>query len=247
MANARLVAHLTWDAVRDATASGAPAVLPIGAGSKQHAFHLPLSTDAIQAEWFADRAAEYCGGLVFPALTYGFYPAFADYPGSITLRQETFQAVVRDLVDDLLDQVHSFVLVVDAGISTIEPAKLAISQTKRPDRVRYAAIYCGANFMSVRETIMEQSSGGHADEIETSVMLAIESQRVDMARAEPPTLRRARAEARLDRPFDPALSSFEPSGADGDPTLASLEKGRELVSAILSDIRQVCGETAGEL
>ena len=45
---------LTWDEVARRIAAGAAAILPIGAAAKQHGFHLPLNTDRIQAEWFAE-------------------------------------------------------------------------------------------------------------------------------------------------------------------------------------------------
>lgn len=52
------VGALTWDAVRTRIAEGALAILLVGAGAKQHGWHLPLRTDQIQAEWRAARLAE---------------------------------------------------------------------------------------------------------------------------------------------------------------------------------------------
>jgi creatinine amidohydrolase len=52
----------------------------------------------------AAEAAEPLGVLVLPALAYGLTPSFAAYPGSPTLRLETFLAVLRDLLDSLEGQ-----------------------------------------------------------------------------------------------------------------------------------------------
>ena len=235
------VNELTWDAVRDALASGAPAVLPIGAGSKQHGFHLPLGADARQAEWFAFEAAKRCGGLIWPTLTYGYYPAFAEYAGSVSLSRKTFEAVVGDVLGALLSQSKSAVLVIDLGVSTIESVAAAIGRFADPARVRHIPIYRGARFEAARRDLSEQGAGGHADEIETSILLAIAPKIVDMARAEasPPG---SGAEAGPLSPSDRSSPNYAPSGSTGDPTLATAEKGRRLVAAILEDIDAVCAD-----
>src|SRR2546430_1812789 len=74
-------------------------VLPIGS-TEQHAY-LSLETDNLLAEGVAVEAAEPLGVPVLPVLPYGLTPSFAAYPGSPTLRLETFVAVVRDLLESL--------------------------------------------------------------------------------------------------------------------------------------------------
>src|SRR5919109_367739 len=74
-------------------------VLPIGS-TEQHAY-LSLETDNLLAESVAIEAAEPLGVPVLPVLPYGLTPSFAAYPGSPTLRLETFLAVLRDLLDSL--------------------------------------------------------------------------------------------------------------------------------------------------
>ena len=65
------VSRLTWKNVSARLAAGAAAILPIGAGAKQHGVHLPMDTDQIQAEWFAQELANKFDALVWPTLTYG--------------------------------------------------------------------------------------------------------------------------------------------------------------------------------
>ena len=77
-------------------------VLPLGS-TEQHAY-LSLATDTILAERVAVEAAEPLGVPVLPALPYGLTPNFAAYPGSPTLRLETFRAVVLDLLSSLYGQ-----------------------------------------------------------------------------------------------------------------------------------------------
>jgi creatinine amidohydrolase len=74
-------------------------VLPLGS-TEQHAY-LSLATDNILAERAAVEAAEPLGVVVLPVLPYGLTPAFGAFPGSPSLRVDTFVAVLRDLLDSL--------------------------------------------------------------------------------------------------------------------------------------------------
>ena len=77
-------------------------VIPLGS-IEQHAY-LSLGVDRILSERVAAEAAEPLGVLVLPSLPYGVTPHFAAYPGSPTLRLETYRALLRDLLDSLVGQ-----------------------------------------------------------------------------------------------------------------------------------------------
>jgi creatinine amidohydrolase len=77
-------------------------VLPLGS-VEQHAY-LSLGVDTILSERVSVEAAEPLGVPVLPALAYGLTPYFAAYPGSPTLRTETYRALLRDLLDSLHGQ-----------------------------------------------------------------------------------------------------------------------------------------------
>jgi creatinine amidohydrolase len=87
------------------------AVLPLGC-TEQHAY-LSLSTDSILAERVAAEAADPLGIPVFPVVGYGITPHFRAYPGTVSLRVETFLAVIRDVLDGLKEQGFRRVLVVN--------------------------------------------------------------------------------------------------------------------------------------
>jgi creatinine amidohydrolase len=77
-------------------------VIPLGS-IEQHAY-LSVGVDRILAERVSVEAAGPLGVLVMPALPYGLTPYFAAYPGSPTLRVETYQGLLRDLLDSLAGQ-----------------------------------------------------------------------------------------------------------------------------------------------
>lgn len=218
------IAELTWDEVERLLAEGRPAILPIGAAAKEHGLHLPMNTDAIQAEWLADRLAEQTGALIWPAVTYGFYPAFTDFPGSISLSRETFIAMVRDIVSDIKHHGARHVFALDTGISTIAPVNEAISGLTDVTHLR---IHEGPAYKSAVASLRGQTFGSHADELETSRMLVIAPEQVNMNRAA----------ATPKGPIHGPLTRVNaPSGSYGDPTLATREKGEKLIAAMLEDL-----------
>ncbi|MHB8643484.1 MAG: creatininase family protein [Gaiellaceae bacterium] len=77
-------------------------VVPLGS-IEQHGY-LSLGVDRILSERVSVEAAEPLGVLVLPSLPYGLTPYFAAYPGSPTLRVETYRALLRDLLDSLYGQ-----------------------------------------------------------------------------------------------------------------------------------------------
>jgi len=97
-------------------------VLPI-ASTEQHGY-LSLETDNILAERVSAEGAEPLGVLVLPVLPYGLTPSFAAYPGSPTLRLETFLAVLRDLLDSLYGQGFRRFLVVNGHGGNLPAAGL---------------------------------------------------------------------------------------------------------------------------
>ena len=87
------------------------AVLPLGS-TEQHAY-LSLSVDSILAERVAVDAAEALGVPVFPVVAYGLTPYFSAYPGTVTLRMETYIALLRDILDSLAHSGFRRLLVVN--------------------------------------------------------------------------------------------------------------------------------------
>lgn len=86
-------------------------VLPLGS-TEQHAY-LSLAVDNILPSKLAHEAAAPLGIPVFPVLPYGITPYFRAYPGSVTLRVQTYLSVVRDLLDGLHEQGFRRILIVN--------------------------------------------------------------------------------------------------------------------------------------
>jgi len=235
-AERNFVEHMRWDEVARRIARGAAAFLPIGAAAKQHGLHLPLDTDRIQAEWLSAKLAERIDALVWPTLTYGHYPAFTEYAGSTSLSAATFEAMVAEIASQILSHGCRALFVLDTGISTRAPVQRALAQLETSNTL-HLKIHEGPRYRRAAAALARQGHGSHADELETSLMLAIAPELVDMLLAEASPAVAQVVPGRL-TPTDNASPNYSRSGSFGDPTLATLEKGEALLAAITDDLTE---------
>ena len=178
------LADAAWPEVGTRLAAGATAVLPVGAASKEHGRHLPMSTDYLQAQWLSSVLVQRAAVVVWPTVAYGHYPAFVDYPGSCNLSSATFRAMITELLEDIRRAGASRAAILNTGISTIRPLEQVVAKVQGFRGLRLINVYAGKNYLSVAAECEQQARGGHADESETSIMLAIAPEKVDMVRAE---------------------------------------------------------------
>ena len=234
-----MVEEATWVDIKARLQAGATALLPVGAACQEQGEHLPMATDRIQADWLARSLVRHANVVVWPTLSYGYYPAFVRYPGSISLARETFVRLARDVLRGILWSGPCQVLVVNTGISTIAPLEEAIRSLRNQGRLTLVNAYEGPCFRRVVAELEEQRCGSHADEIETSIMLVIAPERVRMGRAVAWDANRLQGAF---SPDDPTSVGYSPSGVYGDPTRANGAKGRRLLAAMFSDIlKQLSG------
>lgn len=230
------VEKLTWPQIEKKIASGATAILPIGAGSKEHGRHLPLNTDFLQAQCLADKLAASENVLIWPVLGYGYYPAFVDYPGSISVDASLFANTVSEIINGIIFSGIEDVMILNTGISTIPPLQKLLALPKYRENIRLHNVYSGTNFTAAIKAVETQAYGGHADEIETSIMLAIDESLVNMSFAKAPETSLVKPIARgLFNRSHPEQANYSPDGVNGDPSTANKEKGEVLLKALHED------------
>jgi len=163
-------------------------VLPLGS-TEQHAY-LSLGTDNILAERVALEAAEPLEIPVLPVMPYGLTPRFAAYPGSPTLRPDTFSAVVRDLLDSLYGQGFRRFLIVNGhgGNVPAEETTDAWAAAHSDARVRFHNWWNAPAAWSVVEDVDPES--GHAAWHENFPWTRLSGVDVPEARKEPVDLSR---------------------------------------------------------
>ena len=223
--------HLTW-ALAEPLLKQAPVVLvPLGARLKEHGLHLPLNNDWRIAEYLTKRVVDAAPVVAIPTLQYGYFPAFAEYPGSVSLRLETCRDLVVDVCRSLVPFGPKKYYVLNTGISTLKalaPAKELLAK----DGIRLEYTDLLIDLADVEAKVRTQDAGTHADEIETSMMLYIAPETVNLAAAQK-DIHPDKGPGGLTRDPNATGGVYSPTGAWGDPTLATREKGRIVVEALV--------------
>ena len=234
------LSDITWQQAADMLRPDTVVVVPLGAGSKEHGPHLKLGNDAILADYLTRRTIDAADVVVAPSLDYHFFPAFLEYPGSTSLTLQTAHAVTVDVAASLARYGPRRFYVLNTGVSTARALDVA-ARTLALQGILLTYTDLGAELERASAGLRRQEGGTHADEIETSMMLYIDPATVDMRRAVkefnpstgPLLLTRRRG----------APGTFSESGVWGDPTLATRDKGRviveALVTAVLGDIEKL--------
>jgi creatinine amidohydrolase len=234
-----LLETLSWDEAEQILTPNTLVVIALGAESKEHGRHLQLNNDFLMAEYLKKRVLDAAppNVVVAPTINYSYYPAFLEYPGSTSLSVDTARAMIADIIHSLAHYGPRRFYILNTGISTLRPLTEAASDLSKDGIVLR---YTDLTRDDPVEKKVRQSGGTHADEIETSMMLYIAPESVRMKKAvrdlnpnQPGGLTR-----------DPhGEGTYSPTGAWGDPTLATREKGRavveSLVATILKDIEEL--------
>ena len=202
-------------------------VIPLGAAAKEHGPHLPLNNDAIIANWLAEEVRQRLPVVVGPLINASFYPAFVEYPGSISLRLETARDVIVDTCNSLAGFGLTRFYVLNTGLSTLRV--LAQVGDQLADSLVFDYLNLDEALQGLPLDLLEQQYGSHADEHETSLMLHIAPEVVDMSKAIDDG---AEGEGRLTRERGQGLWSS--SGVYGQATLASADKGRVIAQQLLN-------------
>jgi creatinine amidohydrolase len=231
-------ARASWEEVSAAIAKGLLAVLPVGA-VEQHGAHLPLLTDTVLASGVARRIAEGCDALLLPAIAYGDAWTAEDWAGTLSLSPDTLRLTVTDIGRGLQRMGVKGLITVNGHFGNREPINLAARALGEAGFPVLHLDYPRLEALAVE--LMESEPAGpgfyHADEVETSMMLALAPETVRMERAAP------------EYPDFPELFGVEPmklsafnrSGVFGDPRPATAQKGEELIGGIAAESLRLIG------
>ncbi|MCK5739414.1 GNAT family N-acetyltransferase, partial [bacterium] len=200
------------------------AVLPVGA-CEQHSYHLPLATDALLAEYFAEFIGKQLDAAVLPALTFGTSYEHTGFRGTFSLSPETAMAVIRDLATEAeLQNFHTFIIVnFHGGNFFLAPVVRDINRHHPKIKVLLAF---------PPEFSPSPVCELHSGEWETSILLHLFPQFV--LPIQPNKMHPDWTEQRFRQPDlnHWGLGRVSPNGALGYPEKASIEKGAKIVTEI---------------
>lgn len=230
---------MTRDEVRDAIEQFPVAILPIGA-TEQHGHHLPLGVDIILAEHLARMVAAETGALLLPSLPFGYSWVWRDIPGTVSIQQHHVEAVLKDIAHSVARYGMKLLVVINGHDAN--NASLKYSSRELQDELDMPMIYL---FYPNIHKIMEQCCDSptwhgmfHADEFETSLMLAVKPELVQMDKA----VREYPVKPQLYDKSTISIGKLSTSGVYGDATLATKEKGEKMLQQFIASMVQLVQE-----
>jgi len=236
-----LWSQLTWPEAEQRFNEVDIALLPVGA-IEQHGPHLPLDTDAFDANYLAQKVAEACSEpkpLVLPVIPYGVSYHHDEFKGTISISNETLSHLVYEIG---MNVAHNGIkkLVIINGHGGNGPALNFAAQRINEDGHIFICVDTGETSDVDIYEIADTPNDVHAGEIETSTSLAVRPHLVKMERA-----------SKLIPQFSSRYLNFtskrgvswyaytkriSQNGVMGDPTNASAEKGRKMWKIMIAHL-----------
>jgi creatinine amidohydrolase len=249
--------NLPWPDLDNIAAKDSAVIVPVGQ-IVQHGPHLPVGTDVFQAEGVtASVAAEmHRRGLrtiIGPTISFGFSPPQESFPGYVNIRPEVLTEHVQDVASCLARHGLRKQAYIVFGPGSWWP--LYVTST-RLARLGAADIIIIDGLLLARTLGMDLIAGHdpasgkfdvHAGELETSLMLAFRPELVHMDKAVShfSEIHAAFASSASTRgPLGYQMAAvgmqewvkFGKDGVTGNATLATPEKGRQIVSRVVAEL-----------
>lgn len=250
----------TWLELRELAQRDDLVVVIPAATLEDHGHHLPIDTDVRLVEAVARGAVERFNAageakaLLFPTAVHGYTPHHMDFPGTVTLRWDTF---VQSLVQQGRSLCHhgfDRILIVNGHGSNAPLVNMAarLINLEHPGAVCASSFYLnGEKAQEVIARVRRSERGGmaHACELETSLYLALRPDLVQMELAVDEVPAYYTDNWWMDwsdgpLAYTPAWSAISQTGVTGAATLATAETGRALLDCAHEEIAGFIADVA---
>ena len=215
------------------------AILPIGS-IENHGPHLPVTTDWILADNLARGIAEKTGGFYIPALPISTNKEHRGKKGSVGMHSDIFYRMVFDICLDLKAQGFKRIIVIQGhgGIFVMNPIIRELNADHNPDLfvVKLDSMeVCWPAFQS--NGLLETPMGIHAEEAETSLMLHLHPELVDMSKA-------VDFYPEAPRPYlnYGGILRYCPDAVWGSATKGTAEKGKKMLEIAIEESVKYCNK-----
>jgi len=228
-----LISELTWPEAKKRFEETDIVLLPVGS-LEQHGPHLPLDTDAFDADHLARQVAERCSDpkpLVLPLIPYGVSYHHGDFPGTVSITNDTLSRLVYEIGICVAAKGVKKLVIINGHGGNIPSLKYAAQMINRDTHI-FTCVDTGETSGDDVEALVETSNDVHSGEIETSTALATRPELVQMGKARKniPRFSSEYLSFSSNRSVEwfSRTSKLSRSGVLGDPTKASAEKGRKI-------------------
>ncbi len=206
------------------------AVMVTGA-VEAHGTHMPLGTDVILPTYITETVAKRTKALVLPPVPFGDSWIFEPYQGTVSVRPVTLIAFYADVMESVFRHGFRFIVVVNGHGGNVSHLRDAAKRaTDGGDRAVIIVNWWHDLGKEARRNVIE-TIDGHAAEDETSEMLYVRPELVDMKSAQP-----AVSDSKYIVVSANYRSELYPSAVHGDPRPATAEKGRAIVEAAIDEL-----------
>jgi len=228
-----LLGELTWVEAKQRFSDIDIALLPVGS-TEQHGPHLPLDTDAFDAEYLARSVAEAMSEpkpIVLPLVSYGVSYHHMGFSGTISLSNETLTRLVYEIGISIARHGIRKLVIINGHGGNGPALQNAAQMINREARI-FACVDTGETSDVDVQKIIETPNDAHAGEMETSTALAVRPELVDMKKAKKsiPRFSSRYLNFSTSRSVEwyTQTEKISRSGILGDPTKATREKGERL-------------------
>ncbi|MBN2865053.1 MAG: creatininase family protein [Thiotrichales bacterium] len=229
--------QMTWEEIAQLTQSGMDAaLLPVGA-TEQHGPHLGCGMDTEIADKLSQHVADLTQVALLPTLPYGCSIGHSqNWPGTIALQPKTLIDVVKEIGDWVHISGFKRLFILNSHVSNFAPLRCALEMLRAEhDGFMVAIINSATVSERVKQRHFEDAEDWHANEAETSLMMAVAPDLVrENLLAESDDLDRT-----TDCVFSHPVNRTSLNGVTGNPSLASKQKGETLFNWMVEDFTQV--------
>ena len=233
--------ELTWPEARARFDEMAVALLPVGS-VEQHGPHLPLDTDAFDADYLARRVAGACSDpkpLVLPTISYGVSYHHNDFKGTISISDDTLVRLVYEIGTSIAaNGISKLVIINGHGGNT--PALNHAAQMINRDCHIFVCVDSGETSDVDVNDLIDTPNDVHAGEMETSTSLAVRPElvKMDLATKAVPEFssRYLNFTSKRGVSWYASTRKISETGVMGDPTLATVEKGRKIWQIMIAHL-----------
>jgi creatinine amidohydrolase/Fe(II)-dependent formamide hydrolase-like protein len=245
-----LLGELTWPRAKERLLEVDLAILPVGS-IEQHGPHLPLDTDAFDANYLAYQVANLCSDpkpLVLPLIPYGISYHHEDFSGTISVSPDTLSRLVYEVgLSCAKNGIRKLVIINGHGGNV--PALQFASQMINRETHIFTCVESGETSDTDIHALIETPNDAHAGELETSTSLASRPGlvKLDKARKFVPRFSSRYLNFSTKRSVEwyGRTAKISQSGVLGDPTKASSEKGKRILDMMIAHLVEFIEDLKG--
>jgi len=228
--------QMTWAEVKAQILNGRDTVVVPFGSTEQHGRHLPLGTDAVLGDEIGRGLADRLNAFLAPTVRFGCSTHHLAFPGTISLEEETFRRIVRDVVASLSRHGFKQIVLLPTHGGNFKPLAEIASEIEPAKGLRILAFtdleaLVKRSFESSKASgVNAARSGAHSGEWETSLMLFLRPLEVKMDRAAAGFV--GELSEIMTRVFN-GIQDLDENGVLGDPRPATGEAGKKYLEELV--------------